>query len=105
MKTIGIAIGKTEKSFKKWQEAMRKIIERAFGVLQIKFACLKQPCRKHSIDDAEEMMLTCMLLHNMMVEHRIENDEDEDFTNYNIVANGLFNAPPPLLPLIILGDK
>ena len=73
---------------------MRKIIERAFGVLQIKFACLKQPCRKHSIDDAEEMMLTCMLLHNMMVEYRIENGEDEDFTNYNIVANGLFNAPP-----------
>ena len=76
LKTIGIAIGKTEKGFKKWQEAMRKIIERAFGVLQIKFACLKQPCRKHCIDDAEEIMLTCMLLHNMMVENCIKNGED-----------------------------
>ena len=66
---------------------MRKCIERAFGVLQIKFQCLKNPCRKHSIKDAEDTLMICVLLHNMMVEYRIENDDEEDSTFYQIVED------------------
>ena len=78
--------------FKKWQEATRKCIERAFGVLQIKFQCLKNPCRKHAIKDAEDMLMTCVCLHNMMVECRIEKDENEDSSFYQIIEDGSLPA-------------
>ena len=80
-------LGVGEHKFKKWQEAMRKCIERAFGVLQIKFQCLKNPCRKHDLKDAEDMMMACICLHNMMVEHRIERHETEDSNFYQIVED------------------
>ena len=67
---------------------MRKCIERTFGVLQIKIQCLKNPCRKHAIKDAKDMLMTCVCLHNMIVEHRIEKDEKEDSSFYQIVEDG-----------------
>ena len=67
---------------------MRKSIERAFGVLQIKFQCVKNPCRKYSVEDAEDMMMVCICLHNMMVEYRIERDEEEDSSFYQVVGDG-----------------
>ena len=85
-------LGVAEHKFKKWQEAMRKCIERAFGVLQIKFQCLKNPCRKHDLKSAEDMMMACICLHNMMVEHRIEKDEKEDSTFYHIVEDSSLPA-------------
>ena len=78
LKTIGIPFGVSEKFFFKWQEAKRKSIERAFGVLQIKFQCLQCKCRKHSVKDAEDMILASTILHNQMVDHRVERDEVED---------------------------
>ena len=74
MKTVGCTFGLTEEQFKKWQEAKRKCIEGEFGVAQIKFQCLQRKCRKHAIKDAEDMVLACVILHNMMVEHRVERD-------------------------------
>ena len=92
MKTLKCPLGVSERRFKLWQEAKRKSIERAFGVVQIKFQCLKNPCRKHAIKDAEDMVMTCILLHNMMVECRIENDENEDSSFYQIVDDGYLST-------------
>ena len=94
VKTLKCPLGVCERKFKLWQEAKRKSIERAFGVLQIKFQCLKNPCRKHSLKDAEDMVMTCICLHNMMVECRIENDENEDSSFYQIVDDGSADSDP-----------
>ena len=88
MKTVCCPFGLTEEQFKKWQEAKRKCIERAFSVAQIKGHCLQRKCRKHAIKDAikdaEDMVLACVILHNMMVEHRVERDEIEEVGFYNV---------------------
>lgn len=43
VKTISEPIGRAEKYYAAWQEGARKMIERAFGVLQSKFHCLVKP--------------------------------------------------------------
>ena len=60
-------------AFAKWQEATRKDIERAFGVLQRKFHVLVRKIEMWYIGDSACVVNTCITLHNMMVSHRIDN--------------------------------
>jgi hypothetical protein len=66
----------TEKEtvFSKWQEAKRKDIERAFGVLQGKFQVLARPILLINLDLIAELVSTCLILHNMCVQDRIMGD-------------------------------
>ena len=64
-----------DRIFGGWQEAKRKDIERAFGVYQRKFHCVVWPFEKWDDYRIAEVVLCCVILHNMMVEHRFENDE------------------------------
>ena len=50
------------------QEAFRKDIERAFGVLQAKWAIIKLPARFWSPMDMILIMKTVVILHNMIIE-------------------------------------
>lgn len=50
------------------QEAVRKDIERAFGVLQARFHIVKNPCRQWSSDTMSDIMTCCIILHNMILE-------------------------------------
>jgi hypothetical protein len=50
------------------QEALRKDVERAFGVLQACFAIVAQPARGWSSKNLNQIMITCIILHNMIVE-------------------------------------
>ena len=78
VKTLGEgAVTPGEKRFTKWQEAIRKLIERAFGVLQIKFQYLARPVLLHNPKEIGDVVRACIILHNMMVEHRIENCDSE----------------------------
>lgn len=56
------------------QEAARKDVERAFGVLQSRFAILKNPARMWKVDVLHDIIVSCIILHNMIVED--ERDED-----------------------------
>jgi len=60
---------------------MRKNIERAFGVLQRKFQILCHPFEKWDEKRINETVMCCILLHNMMVQERVDSDGDpfEDF--------------------------
>ncbi|XP_071688609.1 uncharacterized protein [Rutidosis leptorrhynchoides] len=58
---------KTSK-FKRYQEAARKDIECAFGVLQGRFAIIKSPARQFYIEKIQSIMYTCVILHNMITE-------------------------------------
>jgi hypothetical protein len=63
--------------FAKWQEASRKDIERVFGVLKAKFHFLLTRIELWHIGEITDVVGTCMILHNMMVAHRMDNDEEE----------------------------
>ena len=68
------------------QEAVRKDVERAFGVLQKRFAMVRGPARFWSKEDLWYIMQACVILHNMIVED--ERDEEEDF-NYHQEPHGI----------------
>lgn len=74
-------------SFKIEQEAARKDVERGFGVLKIKFLSLTHPINLHQRNDIYHLVMATILLHNMMVEERVQSDEVEDGSFYNTVFN------------------
>ena len=63
--------------FKKKQESARKDVERAFGVLQARWAIVRGPARSWYRTRLKMIMLTCIILHNMIVE-----DEGEMIMNW-----------------------
>ena len=68
-----------------WQEASRKDVERGFGVLQRKFHILVKSCELWYVEDMESIMKCCVILHNMMVQHRVHRDEQESSDMYEYV--------------------
>ena len=71
VKSFAEPITKKEKCFAGWQEACRKDIERAFGVLQSKFQFIARPILLHQLKDICRRVATCMILHNMCVSDRV----------------------------------
>jgi hypothetical protein len=88
VKTISVPIGKSEKAFARWQEACRKSVERAFGVLQRKFQILTRPMELWYQDDIRNIVDTTIILHNMMVEVRLSRDQVEASDWYEMEAEG-----------------
>jgi len=74
-------------SFKVDQEAARKDVERGYGVLKLKFLVLTHPITLHHRDDIFYLVMATILLHNMMVEERVANDEVEDSSFYTSICN------------------
>ena len=70
-----------QKLFASVQEAIRKDIERAFGVLQGKFNIISRPSKFLSVEGMEDVMRCVIILDNMCVEERevfgMEMDEEE----------------------------
>ena len=64
-----------KKLFAKAQEAYRKDVERAFGVLQARFAIVHGPVRFFYHETLQDIMKACIILHNMIIED--ERDEAE----------------------------
>ena len=67
VKTFANPIGDEQLLFAKAQKAVRKDVERAFGVLQARFAIVTRPARLWKLDDIIEIMRCCIILHNMIV--------------------------------------
>lgn len=61
-----------EKYFATCQEACRKDIERAFGVLVQRFHILQRPLKNWKWTDIVDIMDCCIIIHNMIVECRRE---------------------------------
>tara|TARA_R110002050_G_scaffold76581_1_gene163667 strand:+ start:292 stop:1143 length:852 start_codon:yes stop_codon:yes gene_type:complete len=64
--------------FSKRLEAVRKDVERAFGILQARFAFLKKPVLLWSLERMETTVLCCIILHNMIIEEEMEYPGDSD---------------------------
>lgn len=94
VKTVDEPRGLGKKLYAKWQESCRKDIERAFGVLQRKFQILKRPIEQWFPTDITRIVESTIILHNMMVEHRINKGEKEDCSFYEIQDDERVNNVP-----------
>nr|XP_023897389.1 uncharacterized protein LOC112009287 [Quercus suber] len=75
VKTIPRPLEAKRKLFAKVQEVYRKDVERAFGVLQAQFVIVRGPARFFYHETLQDIMKTCIILHNMIIED--ERDEAE----------------------------
>jgi hypothetical protein len=71
--------GNMKVHFTRAHEAIRKDVERAFGVVQSRFAMVRSPARWWRKEDLWYIMQAYVLLHNMIIKD--ERDEEDDF-NY-----------------------
>ncbi|XP_042942877.1 uncharacterized protein LOC122277043 [Carya illinoinensis] len=89
--TIPSSCGNKKKNFVKVQESARKDVERAFGVLQQRFAIIRGPSRMFKVKELTNIMKTCVILHNMIIE-----DERDDSECLNIEYDQLDDNLPEL---------
>jgi hypothetical protein len=68
----------------KWQECCCKDIKHAFVVLQRKFQILKRLMEQWILPRLNNIVMSSILLHNMMVEHHVVNDEHKFEAVYNV---------------------
>ena len=80
-KTIAEPHSKSEAAYAAKQESIRKDVERAFGILQARFAIVRMPSRLWSVEDMGMIMKCCIILHNMVVE-----DERHSYKLNNLIT-------------------
>ena len=90
MKTISLPQGPKARLFAERQESVRKDVERAFRVLQTRFAILRGPARNMDKGELGMIMKACVILHNMIVED--ERDSYDLAFDYDDVDD---NTPQP----------
>ncbi|XP_021775499.1 uncharacterized protein LOC110739340 [Chenopodium quinoa] len=71
-----------DKMFADHQAAARKDVERAFGVLQARFAMIRKPSLAYDEDILRDIMKACIIMHNMIVE-----DERHNYTRAEVLRS------------------
>ena len=71
VKSFKVPVTEREKKFSEWQEACRKDIERAFGVLQGRWQSMQRPFHQLNLDLIGNRVCCCLILHNMCVSDRV----------------------------------
>jgi hypothetical protein len=77
MQTIHAPQDEKRAHHSKMQESTWKDVERYFGVLQSRFGTIANPCRLWSIEAMKDVMLACVILHNMIIEDERSEDNLE----------------------------
>ncbi|XP_073154148.1 uncharacterized protein [Henckelia pumila] len=90
VQTIHNPQGPKRQYFAARHESCRKDVERAFGVLQSKWAIITGPARLWSKQVLHDIMTTCIIMHNMIIED--EKNEHVSVTNYR-------EAPTPYVEM------
>ncbi|CAN6864888.1 unnamed protein product [Brassica oleracea] len=85
IQSIRLPQGAKNSLFATRQESIRKDVERAFGVLQARFAVVRNPSDLWDKNKISNIMRTCLILHNMIVQDERNSDtleefQDDDFT-------------------------
>jgi hypothetical protein len=83
--TIREPQGHKRRMYAKMQEGVRKDIERAFGVLQQRFRFLALPCKLWHADAMHQVVIACIILHNMIVEDELP---DSAYTSEYLFEDG-----------------
>jgi len=86
VKSISQPMGNKNKYFAKAQEAARKDVERAFGVLQSRFAIVRGAARLWDTETLGNIMKACVIMHNMIVEDEgvVDPTERFDYVGQNV---------------------
>jgi len=87
VKSIRLPITEKEKLYAQEQEGARKDIERAFGVLQRRWCILKRPARLYDRDVLRDVVLACIILHNMIVEDEKKEEDIEENLDLNVAPS------------------
>jgi hypothetical protein len=77
--------------FAKRQEACRKDVERAFGVLQSRWAIVRHPARTWITEVIREVLNACVIIHNMIV----KDERDESIHDQGWEIQGELVPPHP----------
>ncbi|XP_058180169.1 uncharacterized protein LOC131298710 [Rhododendron vialii] len=80
VQTISQPQGRKKQHFARMQEACHKDVERAFGVLQARWAIVRGPARFWNEEDLGYIMKTCVILHNMIIEDQRDHDASDEIT-------------------------
>ena len=76
VKTILIPIMQKETTLAGWHKATWKDVECIFGVLQSKWHLLASPVEMWDKVCIQDMLILCIILHNMMVQQQLEGGEE-----------------------------
>ena len=68
LKTITLPLTEKDRLFAQHQEGARKDVECAFGILQKRWAIIRHPAHLWDRQELEDIMMACIILHNMIVE-------------------------------------
>jgi hypothetical protein len=69
------------------QESARKDIERTFGVLQKRWVVVRGPAYGWSPQNIGDIMKTCIILHNMIIEDEGPSSLNTSFDNIGVLAD------------------
>lgn len=106
VKSIRAPQSAEHKLFAEQQEGARKDVECAFGILQSRFCILRRPARLYEQGDLENVMLACIILHNMIIEDEkdIEDvpfDLNEEATTSTVQAPTISQAHDPVMEEVL----
>ncbi|XP_003570899.2 uncharacterized protein LOC100840429 [Brachypodium distachyon] len=98
VKTIPLSQSDKHKLFAQHQESARKDVERDFGVLQARFAIIRNPGRMWQENTLAKIMYTCIILHNMIVQderdsYEVRHDFDYEKGKYHVPLEGFTEGP------------
>ena len=92
VKTIPRPLGAKRKYFASKQESARKDVERAFGVLQSRFAIVRGPIRYWDEETLANIMKACIIMHNMIIEDEgamnLGFDHEREVNSFISVSHG-----------------
>ncbi|XP_070667830.1 uncharacterized protein [Malus domestica] len=68
-----------EKHFAKCQEGCRKDVKPCFDILQARWAIIRAAARMFDVEALRSIMMTCFILHNMIVEDEYDYDAVDEY--------------------------
>ncbi|XP_008228656.1 PREDICTED: uncharacterized protein LOC103328048 [Prunus mume] len=81
--------------FAAYQEGYRKDVERCFGILQARWAIIRGAARLFDEEMLMSVMMTCIILHNMIVEDEYDYDANEVYESdpMNTALTQIYEKP------------
>jgi predicted MPP superfamily phosphohydrolase len=97
------------KLFAEHQDGARKDVECAFGILQSRFHILYRPAHLYEQGDLQNIMLACIILHNMIIEDERDIEDDlfylnEEATTSSVQQPTIAHAHDPVMAEVVLRD-